>query len=132
MSFFQSFVSPCNGTAALDSTAVASVPSVRPRYDVEETTDAFKLVVQLPGVSRENLEITAEDDVIRITGRRDGARPDGWTPLYRESSAAAFELTLSHDHAINLDAVQAELKDGVLRASLPKTEAVKPRKIAVA
>ncbi len=136
MSLLHSRISPLQrNTAPADPSAGAgldAVPTIRPRYEIKETPDAFGLVVHLPGVGRENLEITAEDEVLRIVGRRAWQRPESWTPLYRESTDAPFELTLSHDHAINLDAVHAELKDGVLRASLPKTEAVKPRKIAVA
>ena len=43
----------------------------------------------------------------------------------------AYELVLAHDNAINADAVAAELRDGVLRLSLPKTDVLKPRKITV-
>ncbi len=106
--------------------------TVKPRYDVVENDDAFALVVDLPGVEKSALEITAEADVIRIVGKRSATRPDGWTTLYRETSDASFLLELTHDNAIDLDKVQAELRDGVLRATLPKSEAIKPRKITVA
>jgi HSP20 family molecular chaperone IbpA len=104
---------------------------VRPAYDVKETDEAWGVTVHLPGVARDGLEITAEDGQIRIVGRRAWKQPEGWTTLYRESADAPFELVLTHDHAVNLDAIAAELSDGVLRISLPKHEAVKPRKIAV-
>lgn len=135
MSLLHSLTAPFNRTpASADASAgtrLDSVPTVRPAYEIKETADAFGLVVHLPGVAREDLEITAEDEVIRIAGRRGWKRPESWTPLYRESTDAPYELTLGHDHAIDLDRVHAELKDGVLRASLPKIEAIKPRKIAV-
>jgi HSP20 family molecular chaperone IbpA len=59
--------------------------------------------------------------------------PAGWTTLHRESAApdAVYELVLTHDNAFDADKVAAELRDGVLRLSLPKIEALKPRKIAV-
>jgi HSP20 family protein len=87
--------------------------------------------VYLPGVSKEHLEITAEQGQIRIFGRRDWKQPAQWTPLHRESSDYAFELVLGHDRAVDADKVAAELRDGVLRVSLPKHEAIKPRKISV-
>ena len=135
MSLFQSLVSPFARAASAPAAGTAnleSVPSVRPLYEIKETADAFGLVVHLPGVAKEDLEITAEDDVLRIVGRRGWKRPESWTPLYRESTDAPYELVLGHDHALALERVHAELKGGVLRVSLPKTEAIKPRKIAVA
>ena len=106
-------------------------PTVKPTYDIKETAEAFGVTVHLPGVAKDGLDITAEEGQIRILGRRDWKQPEGWTSLYRESADAAFELVLSHDNAIDPDKIAAELRDGVLRVSLPKHEAAKPRKIAV-
>jgi HSP20 family protein len=106
-------------------------PTVKPLYEIRETDDAYGVTVFLPGVSKENLEITAEAGEFRIVGRRSWKKPEGWTALYRESADAAYELSLSHDNAIDADKIAAELRDGVLRVSLPKAEAFKPRKIEV-
>jgi len=106
-------------------------PTIKPLYEVRETEDAYGVTVFLPGVSKDNLEITAEAGEFRIVGRRSWKQPEGWTALYRESADALYELVLSHDNAIDADKVAAELRDGVLRVSLPKAEALKPRKITV-
>ncbi len=135
MSLFQSLVSPFargSSAPAAEATHLESVPSVRPLYEIKETADAFGLVVHLPGVAKEDLGITAEADALSIVGRRGWKRPESWTPLYRESTDAPYELVLGHDHALALERVHAELKDGVLRMALPKTDPIKPRKIAVA
>ena len=105
--------------------------TVKPAYEIKETPDAWGVTVYLPGVAKDGLEITAEEGQVRIVGRRHWKQPEGWTALHRESAAAPFELVLGHDNAVNTDKVVAELRDGVLRLSLPKHEAVKPRKIAV-
>jgi HSP20 family protein len=105
--------------------------TVKPAYELTEAADAWALTVHLPGVAKEGLEFTAEEGVIRMLGRRAWQRPSDWTPLYRESVDAPFELVLEHDHAVDVEKIRAELKEGVLRASLPKAEALKPRKIAV-
>ncbi|MBA3848520.1 MAG: Hsp20/alpha crystallin family protein [Opitutus sp.] len=105
--------------------------TLKPAYDLQETAEAWGLVVQLPGVAKDGLELTVEEGLVRLVGRRAWRKPEGWTQLYRESVDAAFELELTHDNSIDPDKIVAELKDGVLRVSLPKTEAVKPRKIAV-
>jgi len=106
-------------------------PTVKPYYEVKETDEAWGLAVYLPGVAKDGLEITAEESQLRIVGRRVWKQPEGWTALYRESTDAPYELVLAHDNAIDPEKIHAELTDGVLRASLPKAEAVKPRKIAV-
>lgn len=105
--------------------------TVKPAYEVKETPEAFGLTVYLPGVTKDGLDLTAEEGQIRIVGRRAWKQPQGWTSLYRESADAAFELVLTHDNAVDTGKIAAELRDGVLRVSLPKHEAIKPRKIAV-
>jgi HSP20 family molecular chaperone IbpA len=106
-------------------------PTLKPLYEVKETDEAYGVTVYLPGVAKDGLEITAEAGELRIVGRRAWKQPDGWTSLYRESADAAYELVLTHDNAIDADKIAAELRDGVLRVSLPKAEALKPRKITV-
>ena len=106
-------------------------PTVKPAYEIKEAADAFAVTVFLPGVAKDGLEITAGDGEFRVVGRRAWQQPAGWTALHRESVSAPFELVLTHDNAIDADKIVAELRDGVLRVSLPKHEAVKPRKIAV-
>jgi HSP20 family molecular chaperone IbpA len=105
--------------------------TIRPRYEFKETAEAWGLTVHLPGVSREGLELTAEEGQLRIVGRRAWKQPEGWTALYRETADLPYELVLTHDNAVNVDAIAAEVRDGVLRVSLPKHEALKPRRIAV-
>lgn len=105
--------------------------TVKPVFEIKETPDAFGATVYLPGVAKEGLEITAEEGQVRIVGRRAWKQPEGWTALHRESADAPFELVLTHENAIDVDKIAAELRDGVLRVSLPKHEALKPRKIAV-
>ena len=109
----------------------ATTPTVRPVHEIIEHPDAFGLTVHLPGVARDNLAITAEDNSVVIRAERSWKRPAGWTALYRESADLPYELVLQHDNAIDADKIHAELRDGILRLSLPKTEARKPRKVAV-
>ena len=105
--------------------------TVKPLFEIKETPDAFGATVYLPGVAKDGLEITAEDGQIRVIGRRGWKQPEGWTALHRESADAPFELVLAHDNAIDTEKIAAELREGVLRVSLPKHEAIKPRKISV-
>jgi len=131
MSLIQSLIPSVSRSPAPRDGDRDQTPTVKPRYAVKETDEAWGLQVHLPGVAREGLELTAEEGLITIRGRRDWKVPAGWTSLYRESADAPYELVLQHDNTIDVEKIHAELKEGVLRVSLPKAEAVKPRKIAV-
>ncbi len=131
MSIFNTIVPSFNRTASPADSSHESGPVIKPFHRITETTEAYGLTVHLAGVERGGLEITADQDALRITGRRTWRQPEGWTQLHRESADANYELVLEHDHTIDVDKVHAELKDGVLRVSLPKTEAIKPRKITL-
>ncbi|HTQ30462.1 MAG TPA: Hsp20/alpha crystallin family protein [Opitutaceae bacterium] len=132
MSLFNALIpSFSSSPARRHGAAGESGPAVKPAYEVRETEEAYGLTVYLPGVARDGLELTADAGTLTITGRRGWKQPEGWTALYRESADAPFELVLEHDNAIDAEKIHAELADGVLRVSLPKAEAVKPRKIAV-
>ena len=72
-------------------------PTIKPAYEIKETDDAFGVIVQLPGVTKDGLELTAGQDQFRIVGRRTWKQPEGWTALYRESADVPFELVLEHE-----------------------------------
>ncbi len=110
----------------------AGLATLTPRYEIKENADAFGLEVWLPGVAKDGLELTIHEGELTIVGRRAWKKPEGWTQLYRETPVADYSLTLSHDNTFDAAKVVAELRDGVLRVTLPKAEAIKPRKIAVA
>jgi HSP20 family protein len=133
MSLLNTFAPSLNRNAVTreENSSAESVRTVKPAYEIKETKEAWGVTVQLPGVAKDGLEITAEEGQLRILGRRSWKQPEGWTALHRESADAAFELALAHDNAIDTDKIAAELRDGVLRISLPKHEAIKPRKISV-
>jgi len=110
---------------------VSTTGTITPFYQIRETDEAYDLRVHLPGVTRDGLDLSLEKGEITVTAHREWKKPEGWTPLYREIKTAEFALTLRHDNAFDPNRVKAELKDGVLQVTLPKAEAVKPRKIQV-
>jgi len=131
MSLMQNLVPSLARSPARRDSGRSQPAGIKPLYEARETDEAWGLQVYLPGVAREGLDISAEEGLITIRGRRDWKAPAGWTLLYRESADAPYELVLQHDNTIDVEKIHAELKDGVLRISLPKAEAVKPRRIAV-
>ena len=143
MSLFQHLVpafgrsaEPASRNAASASTSAAPAtaglaPTLRPVYSIRETPASFDVTVDLPGVAKDGLEITSEEGLLSVVGRRIWRQPTGWTRLHRESVDADYALTLRHDDAVDADRIQAELRDGVLRLTLPTGEALKPRRIPV-
>jgi HSP20 family protein len=131
MSLMQNLIPSLSRTPATRRQDEQREPSVKPRYDLRETDEAWGLQIELPGVAKDGLEFTAEEGQITIRGRRQWKSPENWTALYRETGDAPYELLLTHDNTIDVGQIHAELKDGILRVSLPKSEAVKPRKINV-
>ena len=104
---------------------------IKPLFHIREDAHGYDVTVQLPGVDKAGLEITAQENHVTVTGRRSWTPPAEWTALYRETPRANFELNLSHDGDVDAEKIGAELKDGILRLTLPKAEAAKPRKITI-
>ena len=121
----------CRSESANSEASKIEGPVKRPNYDVTESTEAFALTVNLPGVSKDGVEVTSDTAEIRVVGRRSWKRPEGWTSLHRESVDATYELVLTHDNTLNNEKITAELRDGVLNVTLPKAKEIKPRKISV-
>ena len=104
--------------------------SYTPRFDVRETNNEIVLFGDLPGVSTEDLDICFEKGELSIQGRV--ARKQGGDRRIRmEYGIGDFHRKFSVSESIDADAITASLKDGVLTLHLPKTEAVKPRRIMV-
>ncbi len=105
--------------------------TVVPRYDVRETEEAFVVTAFIPGVDRSALETHVDGENLTVLGRRTWTPPAEWTAVYRETPVHDYRLVLELDHRVNREAVRAELTQGVLKLTLPKAEAVKPRRIEI-
>lgn len=112
--------------------ATAENTTRAPRYKITETAEAYALVVELPGVAKEGLELTVDHEQIRVNARRQDFKPAAAADQPAGTAEITYELVLDHDHNIEPAGISAELRDGLLRVALPKSEAIKPRKIAVA
>jgi HSP20 family molecular chaperone IbpA len=110
-------------------------PIFMPAVDIFENNLALTVLADLPGVKAKNLKIDLRDNILTLTATVDTLRGEGEVDLFREYESGTFfrQFTLAEtiDQA-KIDAkIDAELRDGVLRLQLPKTEAAKPRQIAV-
>ena len=101
-----------------------------PRVDILETDEELTLFTDLPGAKAEDVDIRFENGELRLQAQCP-ARQQGTSYLLAEYGVGDFYRAFSIDKDINPDKIAAELKNGVLTVHLPKTEAVKPRKIAI-
>jgi HSP20 family protein len=104
---------------------------IAPAATVLENTDGYTLEVEMPGVSKENLEMWVENNELTILGRRSMPSVEG-TLIHRESRSENFRRSFEIDPSIDAGKISAKIEQGVVTLTLPKAEQVKPRKIAVA
>jgi len=104
---------------------------IAPAATVLENADGYTLEVEMPGVSKENLEMWVENNELTILGRRSMPSVEG-TLLHRESRQENFRRAFELDPSIDAEKISAKIEQGVVTLTLPKAEQVKPRKITVA
>jgi HSP20 family protein len=109
----------------------ASEQFITPAATVLENADGYTLEVEMPGVSKETLEMWVENNELTIIGRRSLPVVEG-TLLHRESRPENFRRAFELDPSIDAGKISAKIEQGVVRLTLPKAEQVKPRKITVA
>lgn len=102
-----------------------------PRVDILESADGLTLYADLPGVTAENLELRFENGELAIHGHC-SARHQGERFLTQEYGVGDFYRAFSISNTIDASRISAELRQGVLVVQLPKSEALKPKRIAVA
>ena len=102
-----------------------------PAADVFETEDALTVVMEVPGVAREAVEIELKEGVLRVEGRIDAAKYGGLEPVYTEYNVGHWTRSFALSDAVDQERIAAQLEDGVLTLTLPKTAEARPRRIAV-
>ncbi len=113
------------------SAGSAAAPHVVPPVDVFEDADGITVLADLPGVSRERLGVRVDGETLTIEGTAEVAGPDGLELVHGEARVPAYrrEFTLSRE--LDASRIEAQLKDGVLRLTIPKAEEARPRRIQV-
>jgi len=121
-----------NAVAPVADRQTAAEPravTLTPRVDVFETEDGFTVLADLPGVAPGDVDVRFENGELSVHARRSTGQPqkgEGW-----EFEAMNYFRSFRLSDEIAADRIDAELKNGVLKLSLPKHEAAKPRKITV-
>jgi HSP20 family protein len=103
-----------------------------PDFDVKETPKAFVFNADLPGMEDKDIDVTITDNRLTISGKRKQEKEEKGDTFYRcERSYGSFSRSFTMPSGIASDKVKAELKNGVLNVEVPKTEAAKPKKVAI-
>jgi len=100
-----------------------------PAVDIYESEDTITLVADMPGVTKEGLDISMEKGVLTLNGAV--SMESRGKPLLREFSSANYHRQFKISEHIDADKTKANLTKGVLKLDIPKAESAKPRKIAI-
>lgn len=131
MSLFSELIPSRSAAPARRNGSAEDERFVVPAYDFKQAGDVYGLEVFVPGVAKNAVEIQIDQGELVITARRRWTAPEGWTELFRETTDVDYRLRVDLNDSIDADKINAELDQGVLRVTLPKSEALKPRKIEV-
>jgi HSP20 family protein len=102
-----------------------------PPINVFQQGEDLLAVIELPGVSKDDLELQAKENVIRISGKKTVRYKEGVSVHRRERVSGEFDRTLTIPVQIDPDRIKAEYHDGVLALFLPRAESDKPRSIKI-
>ncbi|GIW72462.1 MAG: putative 15 kDa heat shock protein [Planctomycetota bacterium] len=105
--------------------ATSTRPTVAPRCDIAETEDALYVLADMPGVTKDGLEVTLDGDVLTLCGRIQPFDPGKRSALYQEYREADYYRAFRLSEEVDRERIEASLDKGVLRLVLPK---VKPQK----
>ena len=103
---------------------------ITPMASITEITDGYMLEIEMPGVQKDGLEISVENNELAIIGRRLLPTVEG-TLIHRESRPENFRRVFEIDPSIDADKISAKIDQGLVTLTLPKAEHVRPRKITV-
>jgi HSP20 family molecular chaperone IbpA len=104
---------------------------MRPAVDVFETSDGIRLVVDMPGVSKEHLRLQTEANTLTIEGELQFEMRDGMEALYADVRSTLYRCSFVLSSELDISQIEAILKDGVLAVRIPKRAEFRPRRIQV-
>ena len=103
-----------------------------PRVDVVENKDKFTVRVELPGVKRENVKITLENQALVLSGEKQRTQENGEANYhFREVAYGKFERRFRLGNNVDREHIKADFKDGVLEITLPKTAQAQSKEIEI-
>lgn len=123
---------PAVAPGFFDSAAADGNAALSPKVDILDDGESFVVSAEIPGVSRENLDIDLRSNRLTVRGKKDvenGEEADGYVKV--ERSRGSFERSFFLDDKVDAENIKAEHKDGVLRLTLPKKREEVSKKIEI-
>ena len=112
--------------------AAETVATWAPAIDMFETDDKLTVEVELPGLEAKDVEISLEDDILRIKGERKFSSEVKEENYHRiERAYGSFVRAVPLPRKVDEEKVSATVSDGVLKIEMPKVEEAKPKKIPI-
>ena len=102
-----------------------------PDADIYESEDVLTVILEMPGVAKDNVKVGVEDGLLMVEGQLDLSKYQGLRPLYTEYNIGHYARSFQLSSKIDQNKITASMKDGVLSLTLPKVEEAKPRRIEV-
>ncbi len=102
-----------------------------PFADISEDADVFKVMIDLPGVIKDDIKIQLQNNVLTISGKREFKNDDAAKLLHSETSAGEFSRSFRFTQPVDGEKVVTQLSNGVLTVMLPKHESAKLREITI-
>jgi HSP20 family protein len=102
-----------------------------PTADIFETDEALTVIMEMPGVEKNNVSIGLENDVLRVDGQINFSNYQGMEPVYTEYNVGHYARGFMLSGKIDREGIGAQLEDGVLTLTLPKAKEAMPRRISV-
>lgn len=104
---------------------------LRPPTDIFEDAEGITLQLDMPGVSRERLNVQADRQALVVEGNAEISMPEGMEALYAEVHSTLYRRSFTLSSELETDKIDANLKDGVLTVRIPKRAELRPRKIDI-
>lgn len=106
-------------------------PVFTPLTDIYEEGDTINVCCEVPGVSKDKVDISMEDNNLTITAYQDEENLDSFDLIHQGYRKGIYKRSFTVSEGIDREKISAKLENGVLKLALPKSESLKPKQIKI-
>ena len=122
---------PTPTTTALRAPQASPIQTHGPRHTPRYDKEAWEVAISLPGVKKEDVSVTLENEILEVSASRRFEHPDTWRPLGEYEPERRWHLRLDVGPEVHGGGISGALENGVLTLRLPLRDEVKPRRIEI-